>query len=67
MILTPGGNVITKQLVINVPLNLGGKVYGGSEKATRGGKCEPIKITWENLTYVPNLTQRACTNTIKIT
>jgi hypothetical protein len=27
MILTPGGNVITKQLVINVPLNLGGKVY----------------------------------------
>jgi hypothetical protein len=27
MILTPGGNVITKQLVINAPLNLGGKVY----------------------------------------
>jgi hypothetical protein len=27
MILTPGGNVITKQLVINTPLNLGGKVY----------------------------------------
>jgi hypothetical protein len=26
-ILTPGGNVITKQLVINAPLNLGGKVY----------------------------------------
>jgi hypothetical protein len=44
MILTPGGNVITKQLVINVPLNLGGKVYEGPEKAIRGGKCEPIKI-----------------------
>jgi hypothetical protein len=27
MILTPGGNIITKQLVINAPLNLGGKVY----------------------------------------
>jgi hypothetical protein len=27
MILTPGGNAITKQLVINAPLNLGGKVY----------------------------------------
>jgi hypothetical protein len=27
MILTPGGNVITKQLVINARLNLGGKVY----------------------------------------
>jgi hypothetical protein len=27
MILTPGGNVITKQLVINAPLNLGGKAY----------------------------------------
>jgi hypothetical protein len=27
MILTPGGNVITKQLVINAPLNLGGKVF----------------------------------------
>jgi hypothetical protein len=27
MILTLGGNVITKQLVINAPLNLGGKVY----------------------------------------
>jgi hypothetical protein len=27
MILTPGGNVITKQLVINAPLNLGGKMY----------------------------------------
>jgi hypothetical protein len=27
MVLTPGGNVITKQLVINAPLNLGGKVY----------------------------------------
>jgi hypothetical protein len=27
MILTPGGNVITKQLVINAPLNLRGKVY----------------------------------------
>jgi hypothetical protein len=27
MILTPGGNVITKQLVINAPLNQGGKVY----------------------------------------
>jgi hypothetical protein len=27
MILTPGGNDITKQLVINAPLNLGGKVY----------------------------------------
>jgi hypothetical protein len=27
MILTPGGNVITKQLIINAPLNLGGKVY----------------------------------------
>jgi hypothetical protein len=27
MILTPGGNVITKQLVINTPLNLGGNVY----------------------------------------
>jgi hypothetical protein len=27
MILTPGGNVITKQLVINALLNLGGKVY----------------------------------------
>jgi hypothetical protein len=27
MILTPGGNVITKQLVINAPINLGGKVY----------------------------------------
>jgi hypothetical protein len=27
MILTPGGNVITKQLVINAPLNLAGKVY----------------------------------------
>jgi hypothetical protein len=27
MILTPGGNVITQQLVINAPLNLAGKVY----------------------------------------
>jgi hypothetical protein len=27
MILTPGGNVITKQLVINAPLNLAGNVY----------------------------------------
>jgi hypothetical protein len=27
MILTPGGNVITQQLVINAPLNLPGKVY----------------------------------------
>jgi hypothetical protein len=27
MILTSGGNVITKQLVIHAPLNLGGKVY----------------------------------------
>jgi hypothetical protein len=27
MTLTPGGNVTTKQLVINAPLNLGGKVY----------------------------------------
>jgi hypothetical protein len=27
MILNPGGNVITKQLVINAPLNLRGKVY----------------------------------------
>jgi hypothetical protein len=27
MILTPGGNVITQQLVINTPLNLAGKVY----------------------------------------
>jgi hypothetical protein len=27
MILTPGGNVVTEQLVINAPLNLGGKVY----------------------------------------
>jgi hypothetical protein len=27
MILTPRGNIITKQLVINAPLNLGGKVY----------------------------------------
>jgi hypothetical protein len=27
MILIPGENVITKQLVINAPLNLGGKVY----------------------------------------
>jgi hypothetical protein len=27
MILTPKGNVITMQLVINTPLNLGGKVY----------------------------------------
>jgi hypothetical protein len=27
MILTLGGNIITKQLVINAPLNLGGKVY----------------------------------------
>jgi hypothetical protein len=27
MILTPGGNVITKKLVINSPLNLAGKVY----------------------------------------
>jgi hypothetical protein len=27
MILTPRGNIITKQLVINSPLNLGGKVY----------------------------------------
>jgi hypothetical protein len=27
MVLTPRGNVITKQLVINAPLNLGGKVY----------------------------------------
>jgi hypothetical protein len=27
MILTPGGNVIAKQLVINAPINLGGKVY----------------------------------------
>jgi hypothetical protein len=27
MILTPGGNVITNQLVINAPLHLGGKVY----------------------------------------
>jgi hypothetical protein len=27
MILTPRGNIITKQLVINTPLNLGGKVY----------------------------------------
>jgi hypothetical protein len=27
MILTHGGNIITKQLVINAPLNLGGKVY----------------------------------------
>jgi hypothetical protein len=27
MILTPGGNIVTKQLVINAPLNLGRKVY----------------------------------------
>jgi hypothetical protein len=27
MILTPVGNIVTKQLVINAPLNLGGKVY----------------------------------------
>jgi hypothetical protein len=27
MIVTPGGNIVTKQLVINAPLNLGGKVY----------------------------------------
>jgi hypothetical protein len=27
MILTPRENVITKQLVMNAPLNLGGKVY----------------------------------------
>jgi hypothetical protein len=27
MILTPGGNVITKNLVISAPFNLGGKVY----------------------------------------
>jgi hypothetical protein len=27
MILTPGGNIITKQLVTNAPLNLGGRVY----------------------------------------
>jgi hypothetical protein len=27
MILTPGGNIITKQLVISAPLNLVGKVY----------------------------------------
>jgi hypothetical protein len=27
MILTPGGNVITKQLIINTPLNLGGNMY----------------------------------------
>jgi hypothetical protein len=27
MILTLGGNIITKQLVINAPLNLAGKVY----------------------------------------
>jgi hypothetical protein len=27
MILTPRGNIITKQLVINAPLNLAGKVY----------------------------------------
>jgi hypothetical protein len=27
MILTPGGNIITKQLVINAPLNLREKVY----------------------------------------
>jgi hypothetical protein len=27
MILTPRGNVTTKQLVINAPLNLAGKVY----------------------------------------
>jgi hypothetical protein len=27
MILTPGGNIITKQLVINAPLNVGGRVY----------------------------------------
>jgi hypothetical protein len=26
-ILTPGGNVITKQLVINAPLNLAEKIY----------------------------------------
>jgi hypothetical protein len=27
MILTPGGNIITKQPVVNAPLNLGGKMY----------------------------------------
>jgi hypothetical protein len=27
MILTPSGNIITRKLVINAPLNLGGKVY----------------------------------------
>jgi hypothetical protein len=27
MILTPVGNIITKQLVINAPLNIAGKVY----------------------------------------
>jgi hypothetical protein len=27
MIRTPGGNVITKQVVMNAPLNLAGKVY----------------------------------------
>jgi hypothetical protein len=27
MILTPRGNVVTKQLIMNAPLNLGGKVY----------------------------------------